>query len=57
MNFYFKNSISNLIVMSLLMTLAICFTFYPGFMSYDSLHALRGARGEVTDSVWPPMGS
>ena len=43
--------------MSLLMTLAICFTFYPGFMSYDSLHALRGARGEVTDSVWPPMVS
>jgi hypothetical protein len=43
--------------MSLLMTLAICFIFYPGFMSYDSLHALRAARGEVTDSVWPPMVS
>jgi hypothetical protein len=26
-------------------------------MSYDSLHALRAARGEVTDSIWPPMVS
>lgn len=31
--------------------------FYPGFMSYDTLHALRAARGEVTDSIWPPMVS
>lgn len=31
--------------------------FYPGFMSYDTIHALDGARGEVSDSIWPPMVS
>jgi hypothetical protein len=31
--------------------------FHPGFMSYDSIHALRGARNGVTDSMWPPMVS
>lgn len=40
-------------------TISALFTqvFYPGFMSYDTLHALRSARGEVTDSMWPPMVS
>ncbi len=31
--------------------------FYPGFMTYDTLHALRSARNGVTDSEWPPMVS
>jgi hypothetical protein len=31
--------------------------FYPGFMSYDTFHALNAARGEVTESIWPPMVS
>jgi hypothetical protein len=35
----------------------LALVFYPGFMSYDTLHALRGARNGVTDSMWPPMVS
>jgi hypothetical protein len=35
----------------------ISWVFYPGFMSYDSIHALTGARDGVTDSTWPPMVS
>jgi hypothetical protein len=46
-----------LISLSLIFTSIITFLFYPGFMSYDSLHALRGARYGVTDSIWPPMVS
>ncbi len=38
-------------------SLLIACLFYPGFMSYDSLHALRGARDGVVDSAWPPMVS
>lgn len=30
---------------------------WPGFMSYDSLKALRGARVGVEDALWPPMVS
>lgn len=41
----------------LLASLAVSALFYPGFMSYDTLHALRGARNGVTDSMWPPMVS
>ena len=41
----------------LLLSLGISALFYPGFMSYDTLHALRGARNGVTDSMWPPMVS
>jgi hypothetical protein len=36
---------------------SISFLFYPGFMSYDTLHALRSARNGVIDSMWPPMVS
>ena len=39
------------------MAILITIIFYPGFMSYDTLHALRGARYGVIDSVWPPMVS
>jgi hypothetical protein len=46
-----------LIAIPLLISLAIAALFYPGFMSYDTLHALRGARNDVTDSMWPPMVS
>ena len=31
--------------------------FYPGFMSYDTLYELTAARGEVTESIRPPMVS
>ncbi|MBC7459085.1 MAG: hypothetical protein H7235_12445, partial [Bdellovibrionaceae bacterium] len=41
----------------ILLSLMIASIFYPGFMSYDSLHALRSARIGVTDSMWPPMVS
>ncbi len=40
-----------------LFSVAIAALFYPGFMSYDTLHALQGARDGVTDSMWPPMVS
>lgn len=40
-----------------LVTAAVAWLFYPGFMSYDTLHALRSARSGVTDSMWPPMVS
>ena len=40
-----------------LISVGIVVTFFPGAMSYDTLHALRGARNGVTDSMWPPMVS
>ena len=40
-----------------LFSVAIAALFYPGFMSYDTLHALEGARNGVTESMWPPMVS
>lgn len=46
-----------LFVIPFLVSLVIAALFYPGFMSYDTLHALRGARNGVTDSMWPPMVS
>jgi len=46
-----------LVVIPLLISLGVAALFYPGFMSYDTLHALRGARNGVTDSMWPPMVS
>lgn len=44
-------------LLALIATLFIITIFYPGFMSYDTLHALRGARNGVIDSMWPPMVS
>lgn len=38
-------------------TLYICVIVYPGFMSYDTIHALDGANFGVTESTWPPMVS
>lgn len=55
-NYLSGNGICTLFV-PLLFALAICAIFYPGFMSYDTLHAMRGARSGVTDSMWPPMVS
>ena len=46
-----------LLAIPLLFSLVVALLFYPGFMSYDTLHALRGARNGVTDSMWPPMVS
>lgn len=42
---------------ALIFSIGISFLFYPGFMSYDSFHALKSARNGVTDSMWPPMVS
>lgn len=46
-----------LVTVPLLIALGVATLFYPGFMSYDTLHALRSARVGVTDSMWPPMVS
>lgn len=46
-----------LLTIPLLISIGVAALFYPGFMSYDTLHALRGARNGVTDSMWPPMVS
>lgn len=52
---YFR--IATLLLYPLVSSFVFTRIFYPGFMSYDTLHALRAARGEVTDSIWPPMVS
>ncbi|WP_140805279.1 hypothetical protein [Rhodanobacter glycinis] len=44
-------------VIPLAITIFITWVFYPGYMTYDSFHALIGARDGVTDSAWPPMVS
>jgi hypothetical protein len=46
-----------LLVIPLFISVGIATLFYPGMMSYDTLHAIRGARNGVTDSMWPPMVS
>lgn len=46
-----------LIAIPFFASLMIITIFYPGAMSYDTLHGLRGARNGVTDSIWPPMVS
>ena len=46
-----------LLAIPLMFALVIAMVFYPGCMTYDTLHALRGGRNGVTDSVWPPMVS
>lgn len=51
------SNMAYLLAAPLLISLGIAALFYPGFMSYDTLHALRGARNGVTDSMWPPMVS
>lgn len=35
----------------------VSFVYYPGFMSYDSIHAMESSRNGITDSIWPPMVS
>ncbi|WP_186405520.1 hypothetical protein [Candidatus Accumulibacter aalborgensis] len=45
------------VLVPLAVALGISLLFYPGFMSHDSLHALRSAREGVTESEWPPMVS
>lgn len=44
-------------IIPLAVTIFITWIFYPGYMTYDSFHALIGARDGVTDSAWPPMVS
>ena len=46
-----------LLAIPLFVSLGVAALFYPGFMSYDTLHALRGARNGIKDSMWPPMVS
>lgn len=41
----------------LVTSLFIITVFYPGGMSFDTFHALRSSRNDVTDSMWPPMVS
>ena len=52
-----KGETALLLVIPVFLSLVITALFYPGAMSYDTLHALRGARNGVTDSMWPPMVS
>jgi hypothetical protein len=52
-----KREIFLLLAIPLAMSFLVAWIFYPGFMTYDTLHALRGARNGVTDSAWPPMVS
>lgn len=44
-------------IFPLIITATLSLVFWPGLMSYDSVHALQGAREGVTDSTWPPMVS
>ncbi|MHC8298795.1 hypothetical protein [Pseudomonas sp. ZS1P83] len=44
-----------LIAVPTVISLVVSWSFYPGFMTFDTFHALDGARDEVTDSTWPPM--
>jgi hypothetical protein len=62
--FYFLkiSSVINLnqfLILFIPLASALAFTsiFYPGFLNYDGLHALRGAIYGVKDSIWPPMVS
>lgn len=45
------------VAFALFFSFGFLYLFYPGYMSYDSLHALRSARAGVTDAMWPPMVS
>lgn len=55
---HLKNSkMIYMFLIPLLVSVGVATIFYPGFMSYDTLHALRSARNGVTDSMWPPMVS
>ena len=53
----FNSANIKILLISIFFPVLILFVFYPGYMSYDTLHALRGARYGVTDSIWPPMVS
>jgi hypothetical protein len=57
MYFIFRYKEYFIIIFPIIASICICSIFYPGFMSYDTLHALRGARHGVNDSMWPPMVS
>lgn len=46
-----------LFLISFASSLSVAYIFYPGFMTYDSIHALQGARDGIMDSMWPPMVS
>lgn len=46
-----------LLLLSAFVASLVVMLFYPGFMTYDSIHALRAARNGVTESVWPPIVS
>jgi len=50
-------SIFSLLTIPTVASLFITGFFYPGFMTYDSFHAIYSARNDVTDSTWPPMVS
>ncbi|WP_326541313.1 hypothetical protein [Pseudorhodoferax sp.] len=52
-----RRTSSRLLLVAIGSALAFTLVFYPGFMTYDSLHALRASRYGVTEAVWPPMVS
>lgn len=52
-----SNSGAGLYVVALLLTVTLTLAVYPGFMSYDSFHALREARGSVRGGSYPPFVS
>lgn len=59
-NFSFIGLLSRsagVVVLPVIISGLIVMTFYPGYMTYDSFHALRSARNGVTESAWPPIVS
>ena len=52
----FRRELS-IIIIPFLLTFALVSVFFPGYMTYDSLHALRSARNGVNEFTWPPMVS
>jgi len=52
-----RTSPSLALIWALAIACAILWAVYPGFMSYDSLHALREARTQVQGGPYPPFPS
>ena len=52
-----QNEALFVLVWCFFVSVTIVISVSPGMMSYDTLHALRGARYGVQSSEWPPMVS
>lgn len=59
MPFRFQSAVNILLpyIWASLLSLFILWVVFPGFMSYDSLHALREARSVVRGGAYPPFVS